>query len=84
MWAQIERFDGGCVRVFDESAKYGDPFSYSIQFAIVGPREIEFKGVKEVPTPSQARAILRAVRAAGWTARRERKSGANPGTKTFR
>lgn len=87
MWADIEFFDGGVIRIFEDGAEFGqDPYVNAIPFRIIStdPLIIEFKGVVKSLSPSQVRAMKTALRARHATAVRVRMCGANPGVKEFR
>lgn len=81
MWAHVEHFDGGVIRVFDSARKFGEPYLYSVAFKWIGPKLIELVGATRPPTPSQWRAIRQLLRPMGIRVRFERKSGARPGSR---
>lgn len=87
MWAHVEFFDGGLIRIFEDGAEFGiDPYVNAIPFKILSadPLVIEFKGVVKPLTSDQVRAMKQELRSRGVTAMRLRACGATPGVKTFK
>jgi hypothetical protein len=87
MWAHIEYFDGGIIRVFDDRASFlQEPYLYSIAFKNVEgePNVIELVGATKAPTTEQLRAVVRELRSRGIRVRRLRIDGARPGWKEFK
>lgn len=87
MWADIEFFDGGVIRIFEDGAEFGtDPYVNAVPFKVLShdPLMIEFKGVVKPLSPAQVRAMKKALRARQASAMRLRICGAKPGVKVFR
>lgn len=83
-WAHVEYFDGGIIRVFDDAARYGEPYLYSMTFKVLDdPQCVEFVGATRAPTFSQLRAIVQELRSRGIRVRRLRHSGAQCGERWF-
>jgi hypothetical protein len=80
LWAHIEQFDGGCIRVFNDGAEYGDPPVFAFTFKRVSESTIAIVGlVGRAPKPSEGRAMLKACKEAGLLVTRERKTGRRQG-----
>jgi hypothetical protein len=84
MWAAVEYFDGGIIRVFNDARKYGEPYSYCVAFKNVSEGLIEFVGATQAPTPSQWRAIMTALRKQGIRGLIRRRGGAAPGVRILK
>ena len=85
MWADVQRFRGGLIRVFKDDAKYGDPYTYAFTFKEIEDGLVEVVGVHGLPpTLSEGKAMLKAAKEAGLTVMKNRRSGANPGMREIR
>jgi hypothetical protein len=85
VWAHIEYFDGGIIRVFDDASAYGEPYLFSIAFRISDgdPQMIELVGVTRAPTTQQLRAIVTELRSRGIRVRRLRRRQGKDEVKEF-
>lgn len=87
MYAHIQR-RGRCknkchgyIRIFDDGkVPFVDAYRYIFPFEFVDDGVIEITGIVDrAPTPSEGRAMLRAVKEQGWRVVRDRKEGARQG-----
>jgi len=89
VWAHVQRrgcCDRQChgyIRIFEDGqVPFVDPYRYIFPFEFIAENVIEITGVVDrVPTPSEAREMLREVKRRGWSVVRERKSGARQGVR---
>lgn len=77
---QCERQCAGVCRVYEDGAKWGDPYRYAFAFLIVDDGVAEVVGISvRPPTVDEVRCALRAAKDAGLRVVRDRKSGARQG-----